>query len=278
MFFQKKKSKTTNPFQNITDITDIQPGISPEIIDDIPVQELLDNKTTNSGLFGWFLGSNQPTLQETYSHSLYETVQTLSGRWFPLTTSMMSGHLTVDEFIQAGDYLCQKSSNWEWSFNPTYMCGNLPPNKQYLVNRGLIVEHSLDINERVYLDFQQNELWTCPQTEHKSFNRQHIYDISITYDETNRTPRMWVSGYSTIGEPLDMDEMTHDLNIEFIGTIATMIPHPITGILNISIHPCRHAEGISRLIAKNQTTYKVEQYLVYYLILMGCIFPTLNLT
>lgn len=280
-FLKKNNNKSvskdvgSNPF-----VSDIQLGVSPDVLDDIPEIIGCDDNDNKDGLFkGWFKGQR---LNETYSHSLYETVQTFSSRWFPLATSTLTGHLTIEEFIQAGNYLVNINSNWEWSFNPDYMSPILPPDKQYLINRGLTVKGYLnDVYDRVHLDFEQNELWSCPNPEYKSFDKGHIYDISLTFDESTRTPRVWVFGYSSTGKPLTTEEMTPDICLEFIGTIATTIPHPITGLLNISIHPCRHAEGMGRIINKINKSgeqFQVEQYLIYFLQLIACVFPSMDIS
>jgi ubiquitin-like-conjugating enzyme ATG3 len=296
-FDKKKYQKHLNPFENRPDI---QPGVSPEIIDDVPFPSEIEKP--NKGFLGWLgfsnaeperpftgerlppLPSSSPSLQESYTHSLYETLQSLSARILPLSSAILNGHLTVEEFVQAGDFLVKENGNWEWSYEPDKMNINFPPDKQFLINRGLPCQSRFDSKgsrEKVHLDFSSNELWSCPQPPKGDLSDSvHIYDVSLTYDPTTRTPRVWLAGYSEEGKPLTMDEIARDIYVDFVGTAATMIPHPFTNVLNVSIHPCRHAEGMSRLIAtangNPQDPFRVEQYMTYFLKLITCIIPTIN--
>ena len=267
--------------------TDIQPGISPEIVEDIPY--VLDEPSKSKGFFSSLFGFSQPatnlSLQESYSHSLYEKMQNISSKIMPVGYNL-TGYLTVDEFIKAGDFLVNSGNKktWDWSFEPERMNENFPPDRQFLINRGLICESrvDLDVKEHIHLDMTNNDIWTCPERPSSKQERYHVYDVSLTYDKANRTPRIWLEGYSKEGRPLEMDEISKDINIEFVGTVATMIPHPFTGILNVSIHPCRHAEGMSRIIDQINKSengpFNVESYLIHFLKLISCIFPTIDIS
>lgn len=49
-----------------------------------------------------------------------------------------SGVLTPEEFVKAGDYLIAKFPTWEWaSGDPSMIRSILPPNKQFLVTKGV---------------------------------------------------------------------------------------------------------------------------------------------
>ncbi len=266
--------KYLNPFDNITDI---QPGISPEILDEIATPETLKSEAGSSWSSRFFGSNNKDrdktrtaTLDETTSHSLYEKFQILSSKILP--SSNHRGNLTSLQFVQAGDYLILQRPEWEWSFNPDKMILELPPDKQYLVCRGLQAESFQLGLERVHYDFESNQLWSCPDYELTGI--EHLYDISLTYDSTNRTPRIWVVGYESDGSLLPSADIIKDMNIEFVGTVATLIPHHITDLLNVSIHPCRHAEFMGKII-NELDEYNDQEYLVYFLKIVDCIFPSL---
>jgi len=264
--------------------------------------ELLEDATSNAsptsnrlksgsvtGFFGGLFGrKTKQSLEETYSHSIYESLTSLSSKIMGASTG--TGYLTREEFLGSGDYLVKLDSSWEWSFNPEKMLSEFPPDKQYLVNRGLPCFKVKANEERVHLDLKKNELWMVyNEAEDSSDTIHHFYDLSITYDLANATPRIWLFGYNQDGNPLNSTEIIEDMSVEFAGTIATMIPHPVSNILNVSIHPCKHAEVMSRLIIyykqSLETTftesrcndYESSKYLVLFLRLVNHIFPNLVL-
>ncbi|KAF1808274.1 putative autophagy-related protein 3 [Eremomyces bilateralis CBS 781.70] len=59
-----------------------------------------------------------------------------------------TGQLTPDEFVQAGDFLVYKFPSWSWASAspPTKGVPHLPPDKQYLVTRGVPCHRRLDEN------------------------------------------------------------------------------------------------------------------------------------
>lgn len=249
-----------------------------------------NNRFKNASVTGFFGGlfgrKTKQSLEETYSHSIYESLTSLSSKIMGASTG--TGYLTREEFLGSGDYLVKLDSSWEWSFNPEKMLSEFPPDKQYLVNRGLPCFKVKANEERVHLDLKENELWMVyNEAEDSSDTIQHFYDLSITYDLANATPRIWLFGYNQDGNPLNSTEIIEDMSVEFAGTIATMIPHPVSNILNVSIHPCKHAEVMSRLInyysleatstESHDNDYESSKYLVLFLRLVNHIFPNLVL-
>ena len=269
-------NRKTNPFIDLSDTDSL-----PELIDeneererDRPVAPVRPNL---GGFFGnLFSRKAKQSLSETYSHSIYESLTTLSSKILGANTG--SGYLTREDFLVSGDLLVKMDSNWEWSFNQTKMLPDFPPDRQYLINRGLLCFKVKVNEERTHLDLQKNELWMIYNEIEANDNMataRHFYDLSITYDLSNATPRIWLFGYNQDGVPLDSSEIIEDMSVEFAGTIATMIPHPVSDILNVSIHPCRHAEVMSRLI--NVDDYDPSKYLILFLRLVNHIFPNLVL-
>ena len=75
----------------------------------------------------------------------------LRDTWAPIThtsTFRETGQITPEEFVQAGDYLVYKFPSWSWSSasSPAKQVAYLPPNKQYLVTRGVPSHRRLDAN------------------------------------------------------------------------------------------------------------------------------------
>jgi len=81
-----------------------------------------------------------------------------------------------------------------------------------------------------------------------TFVRTRTYDVSITYDKFYRTPRVFLFGYNEHQEPLTPDEIMEDISADHANKTVTVEPHPHTGVSQASIHPCRHASVMKRLV------------------------------
>jgi ubiquitin-like-conjugating enzyme ATG3 len=78
--------------------------------------------------------------------------------------------------------------------------------------------------------------------------RTRTYDLSITYDKYYQTPRLWLFGYDERGEPLAPDQVYEDVLSEYVAKTVTVDPHPLTGIATVSIHPCKHAQVMKKVV------------------------------
>lgn len=103
------------------------------------------------------------------------------------------------------------------------------------------------------------------------------YDISITYDNYYRTPRVWLSGYNEYGIPLNSQEIEEDIMAEYVNRTVTLEAFPyslhIIG-LTISIHPCKHAETMAMFIKRSGI--KPHEYIFTFLKFINSIVPTIN--
>jgi ubiquitin-like-conjugating enzyme ATG3 len=79
--------------------------------------------------------------------------------------------------------------------------------------------------------------------------RMRTYDLSITYDKYYQTPRMWLFGYDEGGEPLKPDQVYEDILTEYVSKTVTVDTHPLTGTPTVSIHPCKHAQVMKKVVA-----------------------------
>lgn len=75
----------------------------------------------------------------------------LRDRYAPVShksTFRTTGQITPEEFLLAGDYLVYKFPSWSWSdaSSPARRVSYLPPNKQFLVTRGVPCHRRLDEN------------------------------------------------------------------------------------------------------------------------------------
>ena len=82
---------------------------------------------------------------------LHSALDSLRDKWAPIThtsTFRSTGQITPAEFILAGDYLVYKFPTWSWSdaSHPSKRVSYLPPDKQFLVTRGVPCHRRLDEN------------------------------------------------------------------------------------------------------------------------------------
>lgn len=130
------------------------------------------------------------------------------------------------------------------------------------------------------------------------------YDLSITYDNYYRTPRIWMTGKSAAGDPLSALETMQDVMTDYANKTVTMEAHPHLAGPHASIHPCQHAAVMKTIVrnlaaATNATTPQqhgtdvtgndtgsssngggggpaVEMYLFIFLKFVSSIIPTIN--
>ena len=106
------------------------------------------------------------------------------------------------------------------------------------------------------------------------------YDLNITYDNYYRTPRLWLSGYDENNKPLSIEQMYDDISEDHAKKTVTFETHPhIPGTLMASIHPCRHAEVMKKLInlvAESGKDLEVHSYLMVFLKFVQSVIPTIE--
>ena len=114
------------------------------------------------------------------------------------------------------------------------------------------------------------------------------YDLSITYDNYYRTPRIWMTGQSASGHPLTAKETMEDVITDYANKTVTMEAHPHLSGPHASIHPCKHG-AVMKTIVRNlvsmtkadgnmesDTGPAVEMYLFIFLKFVSSIIPTIN--
>jgi ubiquitin-like-conjugating enzyme ATG3 len=113
------------------------------------------------------------------------------------------------------------------------------------------------------------------------------YDLSITYDNYYRTPRIWMTGKSASGHPLTAKETMEDVISDYANKTVTMEAHPHLSGPHASIHPCKHGAVMKTIvrnlvsmtnnpIADNDGCPAVEMYLFIFLKFVSSIIPTIN--
>uniref|UniRef100_A0A915P158 Ubiquitin-like-conjugating enzyme ATG3 n=1 Tax=Meloidogyne floridensis TaxID=298350 RepID=A0A915P158_9BILA len=110
--------------------------------------------------------------------------------------------------------------------------------------------------------------------------RTRRYDLHITYDKYYQVPRFWLVGYDENGSPLAVDKMKEDFSQEHADKTITLESHPhISDLTLATIHPCRHAPVMKRLIEQFQESGKellVIDYLFVFLKFVQAVIPTVE--
>lgn len=106
------------------------------------------------------------------------------------------------------------------------------------------------------------------------------YDLNITYDKYYQTPRLWLTGYNESREPLSIEEMYSDISQDHAKKTVTMEEHPhIPGPPMASVHPCRHAEVMKKIIQTVEDGGRelgVHLYLIIFLKFVQAVIPTIE--
>lgn len=76
------------------------------------------------------------------------------------------------------------------------------------------------------------------------------YDIFITYDKYYQTPRIWLFGYDEERRPLTSAQVFEDISPDYVKKTVTIETHPNLNLSLASIHPCKHAEVMKKIIER----------------------------
>ena len=134
-------------------------------------------------------------------------------------------------------------------------------------------------------DFENQDLVlndaATAEIDYENISKNHYYNISITYDQYYRTPRIWFEGTDAGGGLLTQNEIYSDFMIEYIKVSLTLETHPVLKINCISVHPCKHAFAMQKMFAfelekKEASEVKIEDYIVHFLKFASCVIPQLE--
>ena len=114
-------------------------------------------------------------------------------------------------------------------------------------------------------------------TDKDTILRTRTYDVYITYDKYYRTPRVWLFGYDENRNPLTQKQMFEDVSPEHAKKTVTYEYHPHEKYMSLSVHPCKHAEVMKKLVKRsNGTVVRADQYLFLFLKFIGTVIPTIS--
>lgn len=116
-----------------------------------------------------------------------------------------------------------------------------------------------------------------PEDNDDNVVKTRTYDLHITYDKYYQVPRLWLIGYDEQNKPLTVEQMYQDFSADHANKTITIESHPHLNLNMASVHPCRHAEVMKRLIEQHAESGKeldVLQYLLIFLKFVQAIIPT----
>ncbi|XP_073942276.1 autophagy-related protein 3 [Choristoneura fumiferana] len=110
--------------------------------------------------------------------------------------------------------------------------------------------------------------------------RTRTYDLHITYDKYYQTPRLWIIGYDENRALLGVEAMYEDVSAEHAKRTVTIEAHPhLAGPGMASVHPCRHAEVMKKIIetvTESGGEMGVHSYLIVFLKFVQTVIPTIE--
>lgn len=105
------------------------------------------------------------------------------------------------------------------------------------------------------------------------------YDITITYDNYHRTPRMWLNGFDNDNIQLDQNAMLEDIMGDYANKTVTFEEHHNLPQKWLSIHPCNHANAMKSIIdtiIDNGGKPRVESSMFFFLKFISAVTPTIE--
>eukprot|EP00736_Rhodelphis_marinus_P005943 Rmarinus@m.6963 len=110
--------------------------------------------------------------------------------------------------------------------------------------------------------------------------KTRTYDVCITYDKYYQTPRVWLFGYDEDRNPLTPDQIFEDISQDHAHKTVTIESHPhLDGVAYASIHPCRHAGTMKKIVdhlAESGKEGRSDQYMFLFLKFISSVIPTIE--
>ncbi|XP_040595342.1 ubiquitin-like-conjugating enzyme ATG3 [Mesocricetus auratus] len=106
------------------------------------------------------------------------------------------------------------------------------------------------------------------------------YDLYITYDKYYQTTWLWLFGYDEQRQPLTVEHMYEDISQYHVKKTVAIENHPhLPPPPMCSVHPCRHAEVMKKIIetvAEGGGEFGVHMYLLIFLKFVQAVIPTIE--
>ncbi|CAI2350210.1 unnamed protein product [Caenorhabditis sp. 36 PRJEB53466] len=105
------------------------------------------------------------------------------------------------------------------------------------------------------------------------------YDLHICYDKYYQVPRLFLMGYDENRRPLTVEQTYEDFSADHSNKTITVEAHPAVEMDMPTVHPCKHAEMMKRLInqyAESGKELGVHEYLFLFLKFVQAVIPTIE--
>lgn len=98
------------------------------------------------------------------------------------------------------------------------------------------------------------------EVENSNLLQVRTYDVMITYDKFYQTPRIWLIGYDENKNPLIPTQIFQDISADHAFKTVTIeaFPHS-TSLQAASVHPCKHASVMKKVIERMNAGVVKEQ-------------------
>jgi len=102
--------------------------------------------------------------------------------------------------------------------------------------------------------------WPIVSADTISIRPLRKYTVYITYTPYYRTPRLYLSGYLSLSEPLPPHLMMEDIVGDYADKTVTLEDFPFFdgGVKMASIHPCKHASVMKVLLDRADGALKIR--------------------
>jgi len=161
-------------------------------------------------------------------------------------------------------------------------CGNSSNNKNVAVDIDDDDDDVVDIDEELGNSMDTMEIKDDDPTTlepQNSIIKTRTYDISITYDNYYHTPRVWLFGYDENRRHLKPQEVLQDISSDHAKKTVTIDAHPHLGFQCAFVHPCKHANVMKKIVARQLEAGKeprVDRYLFLFLKFLSAVLPTIE--
>ncbi|KAK2744952.1 E2-like enzyme [Myotisia sp. PD_48] len=100
-----------------------------------------------------------------------------------------------------------------------------------------------------------------PSAKSEGNSSLRTYSLYITYSPYYRTPRLYLSGYTAVSEPLPPHLMMEDIVGDYQDKTVTLedFPYSEVGVKMASVHPCNHASVMKILLDRADAGLKIQR-------------------
>ncbi|URD79130.1 Autophagy-related protein 3 [Musa troglodytarum] len=225
-------------------------------------------------------------------HEVLKSTVELLTRPHTVSAFKKKGVLSISEFILAGDNLVAKCPTWSWEVGePSKRKSYLPADKQYLITRNVpclrrasSMEEEYDIiGEETLFDTNDEDIsgWIVTHRtprEIKHYKEEAI--PSMEFVEINKCGTVTFNPFyfaveEDIPDMADYENLENPIKTETV----TIENHPHLCLKHASVHPCRHAAIIKKMLdvlISRGIEPEVDRYLFLFLKFIYSVFPTIE--